>query len=59
MVIDHRTNEPLEPTEKPEEFFEEMDDARRTGGKSCCTVWTLGLLLIMILALGLWVIFRL
>ena len=51
-----QTNQDL-PPEKPEEFFGEMDDAKRTGSKSCCTIWTLGLLLMVLLGFGLWLIF--
>ncbi len=44
------------PTTEP--FFSDMDSARRQPGGSCCTVWTLGLLLWAILVLGLWLIFH-
>ena len=60
MTVDQIANHvPTEPAEAPEEFFDEMDDARRTGGKSCCTVWTLGMILITFLIFGMWVIFKL
>ena len=53
---DQSGRDPLVPTEPVEPFFDELDAERRTAGRSCCTVWTLGLGLIMILAIGLWVI---
>lgn len=46
-------------TAPAEAFFDDMDAAKQAGGRSCCTLWTLGLCLIVILGFGLWVIFGL
>lgn len=48
-----------QPAEPQEEFFDELDDAKQSAGRSCCTVWTLGLLLLVLLGIGLWLIFTL
>ena len=44
--------------EQNEVFYDDLDSARRsTGSHSCCTVWTLALLLVGMFFLGVFIIF--
>lgn len=48
-----------ESTNEPEpSFYDELDKAHpEPTGHGCCTVWTLGLLLIIVLIIGLYLLF--
>ncbi len=54
-----QTDDLVGPASADEPLFDELDAHHRTVGRSCCTLWTLGLFLAGILGVSLWLILAL
>jgi len=54
------TDSPVDPKPEPESaFYTDLDRAERAPtGRSCCTIWTLGLILLVTAMIGLWLVFH-